>query len=114
MMVALSLVLVFVVAALGFWILPFLGMIIGIPVAVVLKAINRWFAYMVSRYATFVSDCFVLAWIIIWAGNKWSLTTWPAWLVAGLAIFMEGNTLLFFDLDCYLTDSGAWRKIDPA
>jgi hypothetical protein len=114
MIVVLSLVLVFVVAALGFWILPFLGMIVvGYPVTVILRPINKWVAYMVSRYGTFVLDCFVLAWIIIWAGNKWGLITWPAWLVAGWAILMEGNTLLFFDLHCYLTDSGAWRKSDP-
>jgi hypothetical protein len=110
MSIVYAILLALVVAVLGFWLLVFPEMLITFSVAAVLRFINRWFAYMVSRYLSVALDCVVLAWIIVWAGDTWGLITWPAWLVAGYAIFTSGNTLLFFDLDCYLTETGAWRK----
>ena len=114
MIFVLSTLLVIVVAALGWLILPMTSFIITIPIMLVLRFINKLFAYLLSRYVGLAFDFGILIWLITWAGAKWELVTWPAWLVAGWCMFTAGNTLILFDIRCYVTSSGAWVPKDPS
>ena len=104
----LSALLVVVVAILGWVLLPILTMIITMPIMLIVGFVNKFLAYMLSRYTGLAVDFAILIWLISWSGTKWNIVTWPAWLVAGWAMFTAGNTLILFDIQCYLTDSGAW------
>lgn len=104
----LSGLLVVIVAILGWAVLPMVGLVVTLPIQLFLTFINRFLGYMVSRYATLAFDFAVMIWLITWAGGKWGLITWPAWIVAGLCMFTAGNTLIFFDIQCYLANSGVW------
>lgn len=103
-----SALLVIVVAVLGWALLPIVSMLLTFPLLFILSPINKFLAYMVSRYTGLAFDFGVMIWLITWAGARWELVTWPAWLVAGWCMFTAGNTLILFDVQCYLTDSGAW------
>jgi hypothetical protein len=78
------------------------------PVMLIVGIVNKFLAYMLSRYTGLMIDFGVMIWLITWAGAKWGLVTWPAWLVAGWCMFTAGNTLILFDIQCYLTNTGAW------
>lgn len=108
MAILLSALLVIVTAVLGWAILPFLSMIVTFPIMFILRPLNKFLAYMISRYASLVFDVAVLALLINWAGGRFVLITWPAWLVAGWCMFAAGNTLILFDIRCYLSNSGIW------
>jgi hypothetical protein len=107
----LSGLLVVVVAILGWILLPAVSFIITIPLMLILRFINKVLAYMVSRYAGLAFDFVVMIWLITWAGARWDLVTWPAWTMAGWCMFTAGNTLILFDIRCYVTESGIWAPI---
>lgn len=106
----LSALLVIAVAALGWAILPILSMVVTLPIMFTLRLMNKFLAYMISRYVSLFFDIAVLALLINWAGAKFGLITWPAWLVAGWCMVAAGNTLILFDIQCYLNNSGAWAR----
>ncbi|HEY9085059.1 MAG TPA: hypothetical protein VIN40_03845 [Candidatus Tyrphobacter sp.] len=106
----LSTALVIVVAILGFVLLPMVSLVVLLPIQMIVGLVNKRLGYMASRYSSLAFDVAVLLLLITWAGDRFALVTWPAWLVAGLAMFMAGNTLIFFDIRCYLSDGGAWAK----
>jgi hypothetical protein len=108
MTIALSILLVAVVAVLGFAVLPFVSSMLLLPIDLVVGFLSIWLSYMVSRYSSLAFSIAILIWLINFAGTKFDLVTWPAWIVAGWSMFTAGNTLIFFDISCYLGDRGAW------
>jgi len=103
----LSGLLVVAVAFLCWW-LPLIGLIVTIPIQIIISFVNRFLGYMLSRYITLAFEFVLIIWLITWAGERWGLVTWPAWIWAGWSMFRNGNTMILFDIQCYLTDSGAW------
>jgi hypothetical protein len=104
----LSGLLVVIVAILGWLVLPVIGLIVTIPIQIIISFVNKFLGYMVSRYVTLAFDFAAMIWVISWTGERWGLVTWPAWILAGWCMFTVGNTLILFDIQCYVTDSGAW------
>jgi hypothetical protein len=108
MSILLSLLLVVAVVILGWVVLPILGFLVIMPTQLVVSFVNRFAGYLVARYTGLIVDIVVLVWFINWAGEKFQITTWPAWIVGIIAIGSMVATVVGFDVRCYQNGTGAW------
>jgi|GEM_PF-5114989 len=90
---------------------PIPPLVTSIPFLAILALtgyISKRLAWFFGRYVTSAVAILLLIAIIVWGVNYFGLIAWPAWLVAAFCIFADINTLVQFDIDCYLNDKGIY------
>jgi hypothetical protein len=114
MIILLSVLFAIVVGIVGYIVLPIATTVITLPTLLLLRPINGRLAYLVSRYIDFAVCAVLLSLMVSLPGTKFQLITWPAWIAAGWSFLTIGNTLILWDLRCYLMDTGAWAPREIA